>query len=151
MKCPYCGSLDGKVLDTRTNIDGAIVKRRRECVSCSKRFTTHETIESMPIFIVKKDGSMQAFDKSKITIGLLRACKKRPVSISDIEGMTDIIEQKLKNSKEKEIQSSVIGVLIMEILKETDLIAYVRFVSVYKEFNSIDSFINELETLITKE
>lgn len=151
MKCPYCGNIDGKVLDTRTNTDGSIVKRRRECLSCNKRFTTHETIENMPIFIVKKDNSMQAFDKTKIMNGLLRACEKRPVTLSDIEEMTDTIEQKLKNLKEKEIKSSYIGILIMEILKETDLIAYVRFVSVYKDFNSVDTFIKELETLISKE
>lgn len=151
MKCPFCGSSEGKVLDTRTNTDGFAIKRRRECNECDKRFTTYETVEVLPMVIVKKNGARQAFDKAKIMIGLLRACEKRPVDVREIEEMTEKIEQTLKSRGEKEIHSKEIGVLIMELLKEVDLIAYVRFVSVYKEFNSIDSFIQELETLINKE
>ncbi|MFI3226465.1 MAG: transcriptional regulator NrdR [Clostridia bacterium] len=151
MKCPYCGSQDGKVLDTRTNSEGFAIKRRRECNVCVKRFTTYETIEVLPIVVVKKNGTRQAFDKAKIMVGLLRACEKRPVDIRVIEDVTEKIEQSLKSMGEKEIHSSVIGSLIMERLKQLDLIAYVRFVSVYQDFNSVDSFVRELESLINKD
>lgn len=151
MKCPFCGSLKGKVLDTRTNSDGFVIKRRRECLKCDKRFTTREVIEVAPIIIVKKDGARQEFDKQKIMMGLFRACEKRPVSTAQIQLMVDNIEQELKIMGEREIQTSVIGTLIMERLKEVDIIAYVRFVSVYKEFNNVDSFVEELEELINKE
>ena len=151
MKCPYCGNNEDKVLDTRPTDEGSSVRRRRECLECKKRFTTYETVETPPIIIVKKNGSRQPFEKSKIMVGLLRACEKRPVDLKKIEAMTDKIEQALKASGEKEVASSVIGTLIMKRLKEVDLIAYVRFVSVYKDFNSIDSFIQELNALVKKD
>lgn len=151
MKCPNCSSLNGKVLDTRTHSGGYAIKRRRQCMDCNERFTTFEAIEASPILIVKKNGLRQTFDKSKIMVGLLRACEKRPIDVRIIEDMADKIEQNLNITKEKEIPSSLIGTLIMERLKEVDIIAYVRFVSVYKEFNDIDSFIVELQTLISKD
>lgn len=151
MKCPYCGSLKGKVLETRTNPEGFAIRRRRECVICEKRFSTLETIEVPPIIIVKKNGLRQPFDKSKILAGLLRACQKRPVDVHVIENMIEQIEQDLKNRNQKEIKSSVIGTLILEKLKEVDKIAYVRFVSVYNEFKDVDTFVKELETLTKKD
>ena len=151
MRCPYCGNNVDKVLDTRPTDEGSSVRRRRECLQCQKRFTTYETVETQPMIIIKKNDSRQPFEKSKIMIGLLRACEKRPVDIKTIENMTDKIEQALKSTGKKEIESSEIGLLIMEKLKAVDLIAYVRFVSVYKEFNCIDSFIDELDLLIKKD
>lgn len=151
MKCPFCGTVEDKVLDTRPTDEGVSIRRRRECLGCEKRFTTYETVETPPIIIVKKNGSRQPFDKQKIMIGLLRACEKRPVDIKEIENVTNRIEQRLKQLGEKEVKSNVIGALLMEKLKTLDAIAYVRFVSVYKEFNSIDSFVTELNDLLKKD
>lgn len=147
MRCPFCSSLTDKVVDTRPSNEGRTIRRRRECQECNQRFTTYEVLETPTLIIIKKNGSSQPFEKSKIIKGLLRACEKRPVTISTIERICDKIESSLVSMNKKEIDSSEIGLLIMEQLKTIDLIAYVRFVSVYKEFNSVESFILELNNL----
>ena len=130
MKCPYCGDQDSKVIDSRHSEDGASIRRRRECLACQKRFTTYETVESLPIIVVKKDGSRQSFDRTKILNGMVRACEKRPVSMAEMEAAVTDIEQVMQNSLEREISSSEIGELVMERLKPLDEVAYVRFASV---------------------
>ena len=134
MKCPYCGDQDSKVIDSRHSEDGASIRRRRECLACQKRFTTYETVESLPIIVVKKDGSRQSFDRTKILNGMVRACEKRPVSMAEMEAAVTDIEQVMQNSLEREISSSEIGELVMERLKPLDEVAYVRFASVYRQF-----------------
>ena len=131
MKCPYCAFLESKVVDSRPADEGASIRRRRECLSCHKRFTTYETMESLPLMVVKKDGSRQSFDRSKVMGGVIRACEKRPVSYQDMEGLVAEIEQVLQNQMEREISSAQIGELVMDRLKKLDEVAYVRFASVY--------------------
>ncbi len=147
MKCPYCNYLESKVVDSRPTDEGGSIRRRRECLSCQKRFTTYETIEHMPLFVVKKDGTRQVFDKNKILNGLLRACEKRLVPLQKLEAVADEIEQSLQNSLEREVTTQTIGELIMKRLKEIDQVAYIRFVSVYRSFEDIESFLSELNTL----
>ena len=147
MKCPYCGDQDSKVIDSRHSEDGSSIRRRRECLSCQKRFTTYETVESLPIIVVKKDGSRQSFDRNKILNGMVRACEKRPVSMADLEAAVTDIEQVMQNSLEREISSASIGDLVMERLKPLDEVAYVRFASVYRDFKDIDEFSAELRSL----
>ncbi|MEG1304978.1 MAG: transcriptional regulator NrdR, partial [Oscillospiraceae bacterium] len=130
MKCPYCGSADTKVIDSRPADDDLKIRRRRECISCEKRFTTYETIETIPIMIIKKDGSRERFNRNKLLNGMLRACEKRAVSINTLEAAVDRIEQSLQNSLDREIATSTIGELVMEQLKSIDDVAYVRFASV---------------------
>ena len=151
MKCPYCGNIEDKVLDTRPTDESSSIRRRRECLLCNKRFTTYEVVESPPIIVVKKDGARQSFDKSKIMIGLLRSCEKRPVDLKTMEDVCLKIEQNIKSQGVKEIKSSDIGTMLMDLLKDVDIIAYVRFVSVYKDFNSVDAFMCELNTLLRNE
>lgn len=148
MKCPYCGDQDSKVIDSRHSEDGASIRRRRECLACQKRFTTYETVESLPIIVVKKDGSRQSFDRTKILNGMVRACEKRPVSMAEMEAAVTDIEQVMQNSLEREISSSEIGELVMERLKPLDEVAYVRFASVYRQFKDINSFMEELSKII---
>ena len=148
MKCPYCGDQDSKVIDSRHSEDGASIRRRRECLACQKRFTTYETVESLPIIVVKKDGSRQSFDRTKILNGMVRACEKRPVSLEEIDRMTDEIEADILNSLEREVTSYRIGELAMEKLKQIDEVAYVRFASVYRQFADINTFMNELKSLL---
>ena len=148
MKCPYCGDQDSKVIDSRHSEDGASIRRRRECLACQKRFTTYETVESLPIIVVKKDGSRQSFDRTKILNGMVRACEKRPVSMAEMEAAVTDIEQVLQNSLEREISSSEIGELVMERLKPLDEVAYVRFASVYRQFKDINSFMQELNKIL---
>ena len=150
MKCPYCGFLESKVLDSRPAEGGGSIRRRRECLSCQKRFTTYETVESMPLYVIKNDGSRQLFDKNKLLSGMLRACVKRPVPIHKLEEVADEIEQVLQNTMEKEVLSSKIGEMIMKRLKEIDQVAYVRFVSVYRSFEDVESFLSELNGLKTE-
>ena len=150
MKCPYCGDQDSKVIDSRHSEDGASIRRRRECLACQKRFTTYETVESLPIIVVKKDGSRQSFDRTKILNGMVRACEKRPVSIAEMEAAVTDIEQVMQNSLEREISSSEIGELVMEKLKMLDEVAYVRFASVYREFKDVNTFIDEIGKLLKK-
>ena len=139
MKCPYCAFLESKVVDSRPADEGASIRRRRECLSCHKRFTTYETMESLPLMVVKKDGSRQSFDRSKVMGGVIRACEKRPVSYQDMEGLVAEIEQVLQNQMEREISSAQIGELVMDRLKKLDEVAYVRFASVYRQFKDINT------------
>ena len=149
MICPFCSHIESKVIDTRPTDEGTSIRRRRECLSCKKRFTTYEVVEHMPFFVVKKDGSRQPFDKQKLLNGLLRACEKRPVPLHKLEAVADEVEQHLLNSMEREIPTSMIGELIMKRLKTIDQVAYVRFVSVYRSFEDVDSFLLELNRLRT--
>ena len=148
MKCPYCGFQESKVIDSRHSEDSTSIRRRRECLSCQKRFTTYETVESLPIVVIKKDGSRQSFDRNKLINGMVRACEKRPVSLSAIEAAVTEIEQTRQNSLDREISSDYIGELVMERLKPLDEVAYVRFASVYRQFKDINSFMAELNKLL---
>ena len=148
MKCPFCGCSESKVIDSRPTDEGERIRRRRECVDCSKRFTTYEIIETVPIIVVKKDKSREAFDRVKLFNGMLRACEKRPVSIAQIENVVSEIEQDLQNSLDREVTSVHIGELAMEKLKTLDEVAYVRFASVYRQFKDINTFMEELAKLL---
>ena len=150
MKCPFCGNNDSKVIDSRPTEDNQRIRRRRECMSCQKRFTTFETVEITPITVIKKDGSMQAFNRDKILAGMIKSCEKRPVSIQDLEKATDNIEYKLVNSLKTEVSSIEIGEMVMEELKKLDEVAYVRFASVYRQFSDINTFFEELSELLKK-
>ena len=150
MKCPYCGYSESKVIDSRPTDDGNSIRRRRECLSCSKRFTTYEIMETAPIVVVKKDGKRESFDKSKMIHGMVRACEKRPVKLETLEKAADEIEQKLLSSLDKEVEASYIGNLVMEKLKDIDEVAYVRFASVYRQFKDISTFMEELSKLLEK-
>lgn len=148
MKCPYCGHLDSKVVDSRPAEDGTSIRRRRECLECHKRFTTFEIMESLPVVVVKKDGSRQSFDRSKVLGGMLRACEKRPVSFSTLEKIAEEIEQTLQNEMDREVPSAKIGEMVMDRLKGVDEVAYVRFASVYRQFKDISTFMSELNKLL---
>ena len=148
MKCPFCSFEDSKVVDSRPTDEGTSIRRRRECLHCGKRFTTYETVESLPMVVVKKDGSRQSFDRSKVLRGIQRSCEKRPVSAADMERMASEIEQELQNSLEREVSTVVIGEKVMEKLKKADEVAYVRFASVYQQFADVESFFNELKKLM---
>ena len=148
MKCPYCAYAESKVVDSRPADEGASIRRRRECLSCHKRFTTYETMESLPLMVIKKDGSRQSFDRGKVMGGLIRACEKRPVSYQTLEGLVAEIELSLQNQIDREVSSSQIGELVLERLKQLDEVAYVRFASVYREFKDVDSFMAELKQLM---
>ncbi|MCL2079714.1 MAG: transcriptional regulator NrdR [Oscillospiraceae bacterium] len=148
MKCPFCGFAESKVVDSRPAEEGATIRRRRECLSCQKRFTTYEIMERLPLIVVKKDGSRQTFDKQKLINGMLRACEKRPVPLIELTTVADEIEQDLQNSLEREIKTTGIGEMIMGKLKALDEVAYVRFASVYRQFRDINSFMDELNRLL---
>ena len=148
MKCPYCGYQESKVVDSRHSEDGTSIRRRRECLSCQKRFTTYETVESLPIVVVKKDNSRQAFDRNKILNGMVRACEKRPVSMADLEAATTEIEQIIQHALEREVSTGTIGELVMERLKPLDEVSYVRFASVYRQFKDINTFMQELNKIL---
>ncbi|MGN1194805.1 MAG: transcriptional regulator NrdR [Acutalibacteraceae bacterium] len=148
MKCPFCGYTESKVIDSRPTDEGEKIRRRRECISCQKRFTTYEIIESVPIIVVKKDKSREAFDRVKLFNGMLRACEKRPVSIGQLEEAVNQIEAELQNSLDREVTSVRIGELAMEKLKSLDEVAYVRFASVYRQFKDINTFMEELAKLL---
>ena len=148
MKCPFCFTLDSKVVDSRPTEEGSVTRRRRECISCGKRFTTYEKIENLPILVVKKDGRREAFDSNKIMSGLLRACEKRPLYVRKLETTVEDIERQVYNSLEREITSQAIGEMVMEKLRELDEIAYVRFASVYRQFKDINTFMDELNMLL---
>ena len=151
MKCPFCGYSESKVVDSRPAEEGATIRRRRECLSCQKRFTTYEIMERLPLIVVKKDGSRQTFDKQKLVNGMLRACEKRPVPLAAITDVADQIEQDLQNSLEREIKTTDIGEMIMVGLKSLDEVAYVRFASVYRQFRDINSFMDELNRLLIED
>ncbi len=150
MKCPYCGTEDSKVIDSRPTDEGERIRRRRECLNCAKRFTTYEIIESLPIIVIKKDKSRETFDRNKLLNGVLRACDKRQISINTLDNMIDEIEATIQNSLDREVTSVKIGELVMEKLKDIDEVAYVRFASVYRQFKDITTFMNELNKLINK-
>ena len=148
MRCPFCSHPESKVIDSRPAEEGASIRRRRECLACRKRFTTYETMECLPLVVVKKDSSRQSFDRNKVMAGLIRACEKRPVPYSTLEAMVGEIEQVLQNQMEREISSAQIGELVMERLKKIDDVSYVRFASVYRQFKDINTFISELSKLL---
>lgn len=150
MKCPHCGFEESKVLDSRPTDEGEAIRRRRECLACQKRFTTYERLEVMPIVVVKKDKSRETFDRSKIMNGMIRACEKRPVSMAVIERAVADIEATINNSLQAEVNSTYIGELVMEQLKNIDEVAYVRFASVYRQFKDINTFMDELKLLLKK-
>ena len=148
MKCPFCSFEESKVIDSRPTDEGQRIRRRRECLSCGKRFTTYEIIESLPIIVIKKDKSRETFNRDKLMTGLLRACEKRPVSIDTLDNMIDEIETTLQNSLDREVSSEKIGQLVMEKLKKIDEVAYVRFASVYRQFKDITTFLDEVSKLL---
>lgn len=150
MKCPYCGEIDNKVIDSRPGKDGDAIRRRRECIVCGRRFTTYEHVEEMPVMIIKKDGRREVFNGEKVRSGLKRACEKRNISINVLEQFIDDLEHDLKETGEKEIPSSIIGEKIMAKLHEIDDVAYVRFASVYREFKDVNDFVSELKSLLSK-
>ncbi len=150
MKCPYCGFEESKVIDSRSADDGERIRRRRECLKCGKRFTTHEVIENVPLMVVKRDKSREPFDRNKLMGGILRACEKRPVSLTQIENAVNNIEAKLQSSLDREVTSQQIGELAMEQLKPVDEVSYVRFASVYRQFKDINTFMEELNKLLTE-
>ena len=150
MRCPYCAYPESKVIDSRPTDENNSIRRRRECLSCGKRFTTYETVESVPLVVVKKDGSRQSFDRQKLLNGMVRACDKRSVTLQTLEQAVADIEQRLLNSMDREIPTERVGELVMEELKKIDQVAYVRFASVYRQFQDIDSFVAELDKLLGK-
>jgi len=150
MKCPYCGFEEGKVIDSRSAEDGNAIRRRRECLQCQRRFTTYETLETISLAVIKADNSRQPYDRSKVLRGIIRACEKRPVTLPQMEKIADDIESELYQSMEKEVTSIEIGEKVMSHLKEVDEVAYVRFASVHKHFSDIETFMAELQKLITQ-
>ena len=151
MRCPYCSYSESKVIDSRPAEEGTTIRRRRECLSCGKRFTTYEIIERLPLLVVKRDGSRQSFDKMKLIGGMVKACEKRPVAVDEIERIADEIEQELQSSLEREVASDQIGELVMDRLKGLDQVAYVRFASVYRQFKDINTFLDELNKLLKEQ
>lgn len=151
MQCPFCGETNNKVIDSRLSRDGNVIRRRRECIECSRRFTTYEHIEEIPILIIKKDGRREVFNKEKVGAGMKRACEKRDISINVIEEFIENLERDLREIGEKEIPSSTIGERVMAKLHEIDDIAYVRFASVYREFKDVNDFVSELKNLLSKQ
>ena len=149
MKCPYCGFSESKVVDSRPADEGSI-RRRRECLQCERRFTTYETVESLPMVVIKKDGSRQTFDRSKVLRGIQRSCEKRPVPVADMERMALEIEQELQNKLEREISTELVGEMVMDKLKKADEVAYVRFASVYRQFKDVNTFMSELNKLLNE-
>lgn len=148
MKCPFCGFDDSKVVDSRPTDEGTSIRRRRECLKCFKRFTTYETVERMPLMLVKRDGTRQAYDRQKLLGGLMKACEKRPVSLIQLEQIVDTVEQRVFGSMDNEVSSQVIGELVMEQLRKVDEVSYVRFASVYRQFKDINTFMEELNSLL---
>jgi len=150
MRCPYCKKENDKVIDSRSSNEGTAIRRRRECEACSKRYTTYERIEEVPIFVIKKDFSRELYSRTKVLAGIRKACEKRPVSLSDQEKIADELEKVLHEKYEKEVSSSIVGEFVMQRLAKVDQVAYVRFASVYREFQDVGHFMKELKTLLTK-
>ena len=148
MKCPYCGHLGDKVVDSRESKEGEAIRRRRECLECAKRFTSYERIDEIPYMVVKKDGSRERFERQKLIAGLLKACEKRPVSVAALEAIADQVEQRLQERPEKEISTEEVGAFVMQELRRLDKVAYVRFASVYRHFRDIGEFMTELKDLL---
>ena len=149
MKCPFCGHLGDKVVDSRESKEGEVIRRRRECRDCGRRFTSYERIDEIPYMVVKKDGTRERFERQKLVAGLLKACEKRPVSIAAIESVADKIEARLQDRPEKEMGTEEVGAIVMEELKRLDKVAYVRFASVYRSFRDVGEFMNELKDLLS--
>lgn len=150
MKCPFCGHIEDKVIDSRSSNEDRSVRRRRECIKCKKRFTTYEYIEEVPLMVIKKDGRRESFDRNKIISGILKACEKRPVSMEKVEAVVDKVEKELQKSFDKEVKAQAVGELVMEHLHKLDEVAYVRFASVYRQFKDINHFMKELKELLSK-
>ena len=150
MKCPFCGFIEDKVIDSRSSNEDKSVRRRRECMKCKRRFTTYEYIEEVPLMVIKKDGRREAFDRNKIISGILKACEKRPVSMEKVEAVVDRVEKELQKSFDKEVKAQVVGELVMDYLHKLDEVAYVRFASVYRQFKDINHFMKELKDLLSK-
>ncbi|MCC7499158.1 MAG: transcriptional repressor NrdR [Bryobacterales bacterium] len=148
MTCPFCGFREDRVIDSRESKEGDVIRRRRQCLSCERRFTTYERIDEIPYMVVKKDGRREKFDRQKILSGLLKACEKRPVSMGKLAEIVDEVESKISDSAERELSTTIIGELLMEYLKTLDHIAYVRFASVYRDFEDAEAFLNELKELV---
>ena len=147
MKCPFCGNLGDKVVDSRESKEGEVIRRRRECLDCGRRFTSYERIDEIPYMVVKKDGTRERFERQKLIGGLLKACEKRPVKVADIEEIADMAEQLLIEKPEREIAGKDLGALVMQELKRIDQVAYVRFASVYRDFRDVDDFVQEARAL----
>ena len=150
MRCPFCGDFESKVVDSRRSEEGDSIRRRRECISCQRRFTTYETVESLPIIVVKRDGGRQSFDRNKILNSMVRACDRRKVDITDLEKIASEIEQSIQNSLEREVSTDRLGELVMERLKPLDEVAYIRFASVYRSFQDVNGFIQEINQFLEK-
>lgn len=150
MRCPYCGYQDSKVLDSRPADEGNAIRRRRECIECSRRFTTYEKVDEIPLVVVKKEGRREVFDRNKVLGGIIKACEKRPISMNQMEQIADDIEKELKNRMENEVGSEQIGEMLMDSLRDLDEVAYVRFASVYRQFKDVNSFMDELDKLLKK-
>lgn len=148
MKCPFCANPDTKVIDSRAQDENSVIRRRRLCEKCGKRFTTYERIDMIPITVIKRDGTREIFDKNKLLGGIMKSCNKRPVTVKQMEKLVDDIENTLAGSGEREVESKVLGNMVIERLKDLDEVAYVRFASVYRQFKDINSFIDELEKML---
>lgn len=148
VRCPFCGWTESKVIDSRSAEEGSTIRRRRECISCARRFTTYEVVEQIPLMVVKKDGRRTIFERGKIMTGVLRACQKRPIPLTVIEELVEKVEKEIRNTMEREISTQRIGEMVMQNLKEIDQVAYVRFASVYRQFTDINNFMQELEDLM---
>ena len=150
MKCPFCGDQESKVVDSRHSEDGNSIRRRRECIACQRRFTTYEVVESLPIIVVKRDGTRQSFDRNKILNAMVRAFDKRKVEMADLERITTEIEQSIQNTLEREVSTDKIGEMVMERIKSIDEVAYIRFASVYRRFQDVESFVHEINQFLEK-
>lgn len=148
MKCPYCGYGESKVIDSRAADEGSSIRRRRECLACTKRFTTYEMIEKLPLVVIKKDGRREFFDREKLLTGIIRSCEKRPISLEVMENLVDEVEKEIRNTIEREVSTGLIGEIVMRYLKNVDQVAYVRFASVYRQFADIENFMQELQKLM---
>lgn len=148
MKCPFCGKENTRVIDSRPADDGSSIRRRRQCDECSKRFTTYEKVEAIPLVVIKKDNNREPYDRTKIEAGVFRSCHKRPISVTQINALVDDIENAVFNLEEKEVPSSTIGEIVMDKLRDLDPVAYVRFASVYREFKDVNTFMNELKKIL---
>ena len=150
MRCPFCGAFESKVVDSRRSEEGDSIRRRRECIACQKRFTTYETVESLPIIVVKRDGTRQSFDRNKILNSMVRACDKRKVGLTELENITTEIEQTIQNSLDRDVSTDKLGEMVMERLKPLDEVAYIRFASVYRQFQDVNGFIQEINQFLEK-
>lgn len=150
MNCPFCSHYDSKVVDSRPTDEGQAIRRRRECIACSKRFTTYEKVDEIPLIVVKKNGNREPYNRNKILNGVIRSCEKRPVSLRDIEQLVDGIEKQIYNTMEREITTELIGNLVIDRIKDLDEVAYVRFASVYREFKDINTFMNEVKKILSE-